>query len=163
MTLDNKMSCITKDKTFRWKNKNVSEAVYLSRKKSSNRMKRKWEVVNEKSCEESSSTKKIRLGTRLVNLDILRAKILRVKMNKWCCDSEIKIRLYTRNDFPYFLSQDSNPFTIKNARIENAVHLNSALDSDVINVTVFLKCKRPISWLRHFHSKELFSNRQDDF
>ena len=39
-------------------------------------------------------------------------------------------------------------YTIKNAGIENAVHSNRALDSDVINVAVFLECKRPISWLR---------------
>ena len=106
----NKMSYFSKDKTFRWKNKNVSEAVYLSRKKSSDRMKRKWEEVKGNFCEESSSTKKIRLGTRLVNLDILRARILRVKLSKWCCDSEIKKRLYRRNDFPCFLSQHSNAF-----------------------------------------------------
>ena len=108
------MSCISRDQTFRWKNKNVSETVYLSPKKSiRDRMKRKWEEVNGKSCEESSSTKKIGLGTRLVNLDILRAKIFRVKMSKWCYDSEIKIRLYTRNDFPSFLSQYSNALPLK--------------------------------------------------
>ena len=101
-TLDNKTSCILKDKRFRWKDKNVCEAVYLSRKKSSDRIKRKWEEVNGNSCEENSSTKKIRLGTCLVNLGILRAKILRVKMSEWCCDSEIKIPLYTS-----YLSQDS--------------------------------------------------------
>ena len=40
-------------------------------------MKRKWEEVNRKSCEESLSTKKkTRLGTRVVKLDILRAGLM---------------------------------------------------------------------------------------
>lgn len=65
------MSCIEKDKIFRWKNKNVSEAVYLSRKKLSERMKRKWQKVDDEPSENDSSKKKPRLGTRIVNLDIL--------------------------------------------------------------------------------------------
>ncbi|KAL1516233.1 hypothetical protein ABEB36_000152 [Hypothenemus hampei] len=113
------MNRLPKNKIFRWKNKNVSEAVYLKRKSASDRMKRKIESVREST--EFSPVKKPRLGTRLVNLDILRAG-LKCKT----CESVLSLNdiLETR------MIGEAEQYKIK---CHNCLDLNDVYTSDYSN------------------------------
>ena len=99
-------------------------------------MKKKWEEVNGKSWEESSSTKKTRLGTRLVNLDILRARLMCKKCAQiLSLDDIVEIRKLEGAD--EFKIQCRNSFCLNDA------YSSDRRDNE--NVAVFLECKRPIS------------------
>ena len=87
--------------------------------------------VNGKSCEENSSTKKSRLGTRLVNLDILRAGLMcKICAQILSLDDIVEIRKFGGAD--HFKIQCSNCFSLNDAYTSD--HRNDENGRKVFNI-----------------------------
>ena len=89
--------------------------------------------------------KKTRLGTRMVNLDILGAGLM-CKICAQILSLEIRgadqFKIHCPNCFCLNSAYTSDHRDNKNGR---KVCIQIALDSDVVDVAVFLECKHPIS------------------